>query len=353
MAEKTPEVDSLPKTETAPAASKDVQETKPAAVTETAAPAAPAPAAAKQPVPASLEDAPDPEEDDLDDLDDMLDEFSPSKAAPSTTTPSASAPKAPSLEETHGFGDFASLTDDDFAKHLQDGMAELLGGMDDNPAMAAEFEEMMKKLTSGNLEGLVPPPAAPSASAPAPGPSAKASGESVKGEESFQDTIKKTMEKIAASSQSATEAAQTSDTDDLLAEMLKNMGSLGGDGGEGSEEDFSKMLLGMMEQLTNKEILYTPMKELDDKFPEWFVKNEKTCPKEDLERYKKIQGIVGEIVAKFEEKSYTDANAKDREYIVERMQLMQEAGAPPPDLVGDMPSAQEAFGAPDESCAQQ
>jgi peroxin-19 len=32
---------------------------------------------------------------------------------------------------------------------------------------------------------------------------------------------------------------------------------------------------------------------------------------------------------------------------------MQAAGSPPSDLVGDMASAQEAFGAPDESCAQQ
>jgi peroxin-19 len=32
---------------------------------------------------------------------------------------------------------------------------------------------------------------------------------------------------------------------------------------------------------------------------------------------------------------------------------MQAAGAPPPDLVGDMASAQEAFGAPDEGCPQQ
>lgn len=32
---------------------------------------------------------------------------------------------------------------------------------------------------------------------------------------------------------------------------------------------------------------------------------------------------------------------------------MQAAGAPPPDLVGDMASAQEAFGAPEESCPQQ
>lgn len=32
---------------------------------------------------------------------------------------------------------------------------------------------------------------------------------------------------------------------------------------------------------------------------------------------------------------------------------MQAAGSPPPDLVGDMQAAQEAFGAPEESCPTQ
>jgi len=90
--------------------------------------------------------------------------------------------------------------------------------------------------------------------------------------------------------------------------------------GEGSEEDFSKMLLGMMEQLTNKDILYEPMKELHDKFPAWLEKNGSSQKADDLKRYQEQQLYVKEIVEKFEEKTYTDDNAKDREYIVERMQ---------------------------------
>lgn len=91
-------------------------------------------------------------------------------------------------------------------------------------------------------------------------------------------------------------------------------------GGEGSEEDFSKMLMGMMEQLTNKEILYEPMKELDEKFPAWLEKNREATNREDLERYLEQQRLVREIVSKFEEGGYSDENAQMREYIVERMQ---------------------------------
>lgn len=108
-----------------------------------------------------------------------------------------------------------------------------------------------------------------------------------------------------------------------MAEMLKQ---LGGEGG-GSEEDFSKMLMGMMEQLTNKEILYEPMKELNEKFPEWLEKNKAATSAEDLKRYEEQQGLVKEIVAKFEESTYSDSNATDREYIVERMQKVSRLDA--------------------------
>jgi peroxin-19 len=145
-------------------------------------------------------------------------------------------------------------------------------------------------------------------------------GPSVAGEESFQETIKKTIERIQASGEQATAAAAADDSDDILAELMKQMQSGAGLDGEGSEEDFSKMLLGMMEQLTNKEILYEPMKELDDKFPDWIAKNKAKTPKDDMRRYEEQRQVVREIVAKFEEKTYADSNVADREYIVERMQ---------------------------------
>lgn len=140
------------------------------------------------------------------------------------------------------------------------------------------------------------------------------------GEESFQETIQKTIERIQASGEQATAAAAADNSDDILAELMKQMQSGAGLNGEGSEEDFSKMLLGMMEQLTNKEILYEPMKELDDKFPDWIAKNKAKTPKDDLKRYEEQRVVVREIVAKFEEKAYADSNVADREYIVERMQ---------------------------------
>lgn len=180
--------------------------------------------------------------------------------------------------------------------------------------MQAQFEDMFKQMSGaaaadGNKSD---PKAGGSASGDAPKPAAG-------GEASFQDTIRRTMERMQNSGDQATAAAASGAEDDFMSELLKQLSS-GDLNAEGSEEDFSKMLMGMMDQLTNKEILYEPMKELSDKFPEWLEKNKATTSAEDLKRYEEQKTLATEIVAKFEASTYSDSNAADREYIVDRMQ---------------------------------
>ena len=249
----------------------------------------------------------------------MLDEFTPSVPAPKgpSVLSGPGRPQQPELPSAVTAEE--GVTDDDFAKQLQAGMADLLGELESSPDMQAQFEKMMKELSgeAAGAAGVETPKAA--IGSDVKDKSAPTGTAPTAAEESFQATIEKTMERMRLSGDSATAAAASSDTDDFIAEMMKAMQGSGLDG-EGGEEDFSKMILGMMEQLTNKEILYEPMKELDDKFPAWLEKNAVTTGAEDLKRYKEQQVYVREIVARFEQKTYTDTNAADREYIVERMQ---------------------------------
>lgn len=250
----------------------------------------------------------------------MLDEFTPSKPEP--PLPSTSKPtKAPTATDPIADG----ISDEDFAKQLQAGMAELMGELDTSPDMASQLEQMLKEL--GGVAALDKTASAATSSREAatsstPSSSKDAPTKAGPNDESFQETIKKTMERMQNSGDQATAAAASDNTDDILAQMMKAMES-GGLDGEGGEEEFSKMLLGMMEQLTNKEILYEPMKELDDKFPAWMKENEGKVDVADMKRYKEQQVYVSEIVKRFETKSYTDDNSKDREYIVERMQKVR------------------------------
>jgi len=295
---------------------------------------------ATAPPPADV--ASDPEEDDLSDLDDVLDEFANTKLdakAPTASSIEAAYPKSSDAPSSSGPGRPASdispaelmMEDQDaFQAQLQKEMEQLLGQGD----FQKQFDEIMKEMSAemGGANPLEDPAlghehahahasegAAEAKEKAVPGPSEKATA--AKAEKTFQETIKKTMERMQSSSDTATSAAASSSQDDILAQMLASMESGGfGGAGEGGDEDFSKVLMGMMEQLTNKDILYEPMKELDDKFPAWMEKNKEKCEKDDLKRYEEQQTLVREIVGRFERKGYSDDNAQDREYIVERMQ---------------------------------
>ncbi|KAL9002220.1 MAG: hypothetical protein Q9188_004835 [Gyalolechia gomerana] len=284
---------------------------------------------------------PDPGEDDLDDLDELLDDFSSSNQ---TASQQGALPVLPSQHDfPSGHGSSVSEAGD-FNVQLQEQMAALMGNGDESPKMQNEIQAMLQELGAA-VES------APMQDHPTLGESQAVP--SVSADKSFQEAILKTMERMQASGDKANAAAAAhQDSDDILARMLKEMQD-GDQGGAAGDEEFSKMLMTMMEQLTNKEILYDPMKELNDKFPQWMSKNKTAVKAEDLVRYEKQRQLVAEIVGKFEESMYSDSNAKDREYIVERMQGMQAAGSPPADLVGDMSGAQEALQDLNSGCPQQ
>jgi peroxin-19 len=198
--------------------------------------------------------------------------------------------------------------------------------------MQAQFESIFKEL--GAAAALGPEGAAGGSSSstttPAPAASTKPRdaqqvAEDLSANPSFQDTIRRTMARMQESGDQATAAAAASEgsEDDFIAEMMRAMKDMPAGAG-GSEEDFSKMLMGMMEQLTNKEILYEPMRELNGKFPGWLENNGPTLKEEDRKRYEEQSKYVQEMVSKFEEPTYKDENVADREYIVDRMQKVRD-----------------------------
>ncbi|KAL9083229.1 MAG: hypothetical protein Q9159_005899 [Coniocarpon cinnabarinum] len=326
----------------------------------------------------SLQEAPDPDEDDLDDLDEMLDEFSstkisqPSEAA--TQPPSSSENAARANQGNREMPD--SSKDNEFQKQLEEGMAEMMRELESNPDMAKEFEQLMmgqfdssskvpsqddqgqvSRGTDGTLESSDRSSEAPKGASD----SSTASKAQAGPPPSFQDTIRQTMDRMRDSNASASAASNAPDqsSDDFMAAMLNEIAQSQGGGNGNPEDAFSNMLLGMMEQLTNKEILYEPMKELSAKFPEWLQEREPGGSKagsitdEEKRKYQEQSSLVHEIVTRFEKPGYSDEDTEDREFIVERMQKMQAVGAPPSDLVGDMGGAAEMLGGLDSQCPQQ
>ncbi len=237
----------------------------------------------------------------------MLDEFSATRiCAPKGVPPKPEPRPVEALEDP----DVSDAAANEFSKQLQDQMAALMGNVDESPEMKREIEVMMREL------GAATDPGAPADQSKKAAMGQEAPSDS---DESFQKTIRKTIERMQTSGKQATVAAKSDESDDMLAEMLKEMQN-GGVEGTDNEEGFNKMLMGMMEQLTNKDILYEPMKELHEKFPAWLAESRGSTGADDLKRYEEQQRLVGDIIERFEQKGYSDSRTEDREFIVDRMQ---------------------------------
>ncbi|KAA8646221.1 hypothetical protein EYZ11_001510 [Aspergillus tanneri] len=315
----------------------------------------------------------DDDDSDLDDLDEVLDNFKPAPpAAPSKDVP---APTMTGDAAAEGFDEEA------FMRQLEKDMANMMGqaapesGAADPQGFRDTIEQGADAFTKQLEESGIPPGdfikqlladvmaedagAGAAGSSAAGVPAAAVADDGQKGApspESFNDAIQRTINRMKESGDKATAAASEDDiSDDLMAQLLKAVEA--GTAGAGDEGDLTKMFMGMMEQLSNKEMLYEPMKELHTKFGPWIAENKGKgkVSDEDMSRYETQAVIVGEIVAKFEEPGYTDGDPKCREYVWEKMQAMQSAGNPPDELVSnpwlDDPKGAGAGGMPD--CPQQ
>jgi peroxin-19 len=333
----------------------------------------------------------DPDSDpDFDEIDDVLDQFSANAPSSSKSEPASSSSKPEPASSSSGpgrptpaissvpvpTGPAENETEEEFIKRLTTEMSSVMSQMslpddaqtspEDLAKMGKELEEFTHKMEA---EGIKPEDLLKAIlGEEAGGKLSDAAHEERDRRESqgqgeasapkdvtekpstFEDTIRKTMERMENSSNKATTASQEESEEDMLANMLKALEA----GGEGSEGDLSKMFLGMMEQLTGKDLLYEPMLELHQKFPAYLAENKTKLKREDLARYEKQQSIVKEIVGKFEEKGYSDDDPKCREFIWDKMQKMQEQGAPPEDLVQNpIPGMAGGDGPPDENCPTQ
>jgi len=159
-------------------------------------------------------------------------------------------------------------------------------------------------------------------------------GATKESEDAFQKNVKEAMERLRRSDTDL-QADASAPPEDELSTIL---GSLEGLGDDDSIQNF---LEGMMGQLMGKDILYDPLKELNDKFPSYLSSNADKLSPSDLARYRAQHTCASKIVAMFEDPKYSDDNPKIAADIVALMSEMQEHGAPPAEVMGDLPPGLE------------
>lgn len=146
-----------------------------------------------------------------------------------------------------------------------------------------------------------------------------------------QDTVNlgvaKTLQSMseAATDSEGMEPAQVEQMgEEMMSEMLKKFEQLG------EKNDFDSVVDDMMKQLLSKEVIYDPMRQICEKYPEWLAEKRDKLSKEDYERYGKQYQYFQQIVAVYE----TEPDNFER--LQELMQDMQECGQPPSEIVKEL-----------------
>ena len=104
------------------------------------------------------------------------------------------------------------------------------------------------------------------------------------------------------------------------------------------------MMENMMQSLLSSDVLYPPLKELCNKYPEWLAENRQSLKSKEYDDYNKQYAVTRELCHEFEKhqslkdskiKITEDAQNTHFEKVFELMQRMQSFGNPPSDIVGE------------------
>lgn len=274
------------------------------------------------------------EEDDLDDLDDLLDDFAgevlskpPGSTIPgsvkndesgSTTTagpnaiPGSVGAGGPNETSKAPQNAQPEPINDEYKDKLEDLIKDL--NIQD-PETKEQFEQLVKNFEEENDDAPKDP-------------------------KNFDNIMKDTMERLKNSGKNIDEQIKNDQSsgnpEDMLSQLLAGLGGAGGmPGGNGGDMDMSKLLVDMLEQLSSKEVLYEPIKDLNTKFPDYLKEKKDSLPADQYENFTKQYDLTNDIVAVFEAEGYNDDDKEQRDKVNSLLESLQELGQPPTDLVGE------------------
>lgn len=140
-----------------------------------------------------------------------------------------------------------------------------------------------------------------------------------------ETTLSATLQKLAEQTRNTVENidAAPAEADDMES-FVKQFEALGG------SQDMQGLMDTMMRQLLSKEVLYEPMKEIGERYPEWLETHKAELSSEDRARYMRQYDFIKQLCHAYE------TTPDDFQKVVDLMQSMQECGQPPPDIVREL-----------------
>uniref|UniRef100_A0A2P2IF45 Peroxin-19 n=1 Tax=Hirondellea gigas TaxID=1518452 RepID=A0A2P2IF45_9CRUS len=151
----------------------------------------------------------------------------------------------------------------------------------------------------------------------------------------FQKLMAETMQQMAQNNQKFQNAPSESELSELLSGV--GLGSSGGDGTAAAAGLFP-LMQSMLENILTRDVLYHPIKEIVDKYPDWLANNRMTLEATEFDRYSRQFDAMKKVVELFDSEAESDSDeVKARRFddLLVVMQKLQAEGQPPPELAGD------------------
>lgn len=129
----------------------------------------------------------------------------------------------------------------------------------------------------------------------------------------FKDIVSNTLDRLKENGtkvdENLMEEKKMGNTDDVLSQLLGQL--VDGDGED--EEGVENAIKSMLNQMSAKEVLYQPMKEMHLEFVQWMAQNGETSEHADkMGIYQQQLGLVTRIVAIYEQDDYEDGKFRDQ-----------------------------------------
>ncbi|SCU97601.1 LAFA_0G12244g1_1 [Lachancea sp. 'fantastica'] len=145
----------------------------------------------------------------------------------------------------------------------------------------------------------------------------------------FKDIVSNTLDRLKEGGtkvdSNLMEEKKKGNSDDILSQLLDQL--VDGAGGE-DEEGMENAIQSMLNQMSSKEVLYQPMKDMQTEFGTWMAANEASAEHSSkIVTYREQFALVNQIVGIYEKEGYEDSAA--RAEIGELLDRLEQLGDSP------------------------
>ena len=105
------------------------------------------------------------------------------------------------------------------------------------------------------------------------------------------DQLQATIQALAAGEMPSLDDATSGDgaNQEMYGKMMEQFQNMG------ESPEMQAMMDRMMRHILSKDILYQPMEEVGEKYPQWLAENRSSLSDEDVQRYTKQQALIMEL----------------------------------------------------------